>query len=76
MQIKIYGPGWNRCQALEKNTRDALETLGMKAEIVKISDVNQMVEDNVFSTPGLAIDGKVVSMGKVLDVEEIEKLLS
>lgn len=75
MKIEILGPGCRKCLTLENHVREAVEKSGMKAEIVHIFNVNKMVEMGVISTPGLAIDGKIVSQGKVLTEEEIISLL-
>lgn len=75
MKITIYGPGCPKCRALEKNVRKAVEELGIEAEIEHVYDPLKMVEDNVFASPGLGINGKVVSTGKVLSIDEIKQLL-
>ena len=60
---------------MEANTRKALEETGKKAEIVKVTDINKIVEYGVMSTPAIVIDGKVKSYGKTTDVDEIKKWL-
>jgi small redox-active disulfide protein 2 len=75
MKIEILGTGCPKCKQLEANTRKALEETGKNAEIVKVTDINKIVEYGVMSTPAIVIDGKVKSYGKVADVEEIKKWL-
>lgn len=75
MKIKILGTGCPNCKALEANTLKALEELGIKAEIEKITDIAKIMEYGIMSTPGLVIDEKVISYGKVLNLNEIKKLL-
>ncbi|MFH1442630.1 MAG: thioredoxin family protein [Candidatus Micrarchaeota archaeon] len=75
MKIQIYGPGCRRCLTLENHVKDAVEKSGIKAEIGHVFDVNKMVDAGVISTPSLAINGKIVSQGKVLETEEIIALL-
>ncbi|MDP9145041.1 MAG: TRC40/GET3/ArsA family transport-energizing ATPase, partial [Actinomycetota bacterium] len=75
MQIKIVGPGCTRCVALAENARTALSTLGQAAELVKVTDPAQIRALGVRSTPALAIDDKVVSVGRVLSASEIETLI-
>ena len=75
MKIKILGSGCPNCKVLEKNTKEAVEDLKLKAEIEKVTDISKIMEYGVMSTPALVIDEKVVSYGKVLSSEEIKKLL-
>ena len=75
MKIEILGSGCSKCKQLEANTRKALEETGKKAEIVKVTDINKIVEYGVMSTPAIVIDGKVKSYGKINDVDEIKKWL-
>lgn len=76
MIIKILGSGCKKCVALGENANTALANLGLTAEVVKVTDVAQIAAHGVMSTPALAIDDKVVSVGKVLTAAEVEKLLS
>jgi small redox-active disulfide protein 2 len=75
MKIEILGSGCPKCKLLEANARKALEETGKKAEIVKVTDINKIIEYGVMSTPAIVIDGKVKSFGKVADVSEIKKWL-
>jgi small redox-active disulfide protein 2 len=75
MKIKILGSGCSKCKALMENTQTALAQLGLEAEIIKVTDFAEIAAHGVMSTPALAIDDKVVSVGKVLLSSEIEKLL-
>ncbi|MDD4307792.1 MAG: thioredoxin family protein [Thermoplasmata archaeon] len=76
MKIEILGTGCAKCKSLEKNVRQAVSDLGMKAEIVKVEDMNEIIEHGVMVTPALFIDGKSVSVGKLLTVEDVKKLLA
>ena len=51
MEIKILGPGCPNCQRLEKYTREAVAELGIQADISKVSDMQQIMAYDVFSTP-------------------------
>ncbi|MFW6038834.1 MAG: thioredoxin family protein [Candidatus Saliniplasma sp.] len=75
MKIEILGPGCFNCQRLEKNARKAVKELGIDAEIEKVEDVQEMSSRGVMMTPALAIDGETKSAGKVLNPEQIKKLL-
>lgn len=75
MTIKILGSGCKNCVTLAENTRAALAQMGMSAEIIKVTDFSQIASYGIMSTPGLVVDEKVVSFGKVLRTPEIVKLL-
>lgn len=71
MIIKILGSGCKKCQALETNTKEALLNEEMTAKVEKVTDVIDIAKFGIMSTPGLVIDGKVVSSGRVLTPSEI-----
>lgn len=75
MIIKILGAGCKKCVALGENAKAAAAALGKQAEIVKVTDVAEIARYGIMSTPGLVVDEKVLSTGKVLSVEEIAKLI-
>lgn len=75
MKIEILGSGCPKCKMLEVNAKKAVEEKGVKAEIVKVTEIDKIIEYGVMSTPAIVIDGEVKSYGKVADVEEIKKWL-
>lgn len=75
MLIKILGSGCKKCITLAENTQAALDSLGREAQVVKVTDFAEIAAHGVMSTPALAIDDQVVSVGKVLSPGEIEALL-
>ena len=75
MKIKVLGPGCKNCENLADNTKAALKELGLEAEIEKVTDYGGIAGYGVLSTPGLVVDDKVVSSGKVLKPKDIVKLL-
>ncbi|GGO32159.1 hypothetical protein GCM10010991_19220 [Gemmobacter aquaticus] len=75
MIIKILGSGCKKCLTLAENARSAAAAVGKQAEIVKVTDFAEIAAYGVMSTPGLVIDERVVSSGKVLSAEEIGKLI-
>jgi small redox-active disulfide protein 2 len=76
MEIKILGTGCAKCQALERNTREAVAELGISANIEKVTDIHSIIKYDILMTPGLVVDGKVVLAGKSANKEEIKKLLN
>jgi small redox-active disulfide protein 2 len=75
MKLSIYGKGCKKCDQLTANAQEAAETLGMTVEIEKVTDMNAIIDAGVMNTPALAIDGELVTEGKVASAEELEKLL-
>lgn len=75
MIIKILGSGCRRCIALADNAIAAARAAGKEAQIVKITDMAEIAAHGVMSTPGLVIDERLVSTGKVLTPAEIAPLL-
>ena len=76
MKIEILGTGCAKCKALENNTKEALAKIGGFHSVEKIEDMMKIMEYGVMSTPGLVVDGKVKSTGKLLNVDEIVSILS
>ncbi|MCX5698961.1 MAG: thioredoxin family protein [Candidatus Omnitrophica bacterium] len=75
MRIEILGVGCPKCKQLTANAEAAVKELNISAEVSKVSDIGKIVEYGVMMTPALAVDGAVVSAGKVLNKEEIKKIL-
>jgi small redox-active disulfide protein 2 len=75
MIVKILGSGCPKCKQLEKNLREALKLAGIDAQIEKVKNLNEIMKYNVFMVPTLVIDGEVKSVGKVLSIEQIKKLI-
>jgi len=73
--VKVLGSGCAKCNELEANVKTALEQLGMDTAIEHVTDFNVIAAYGVMTTPALVVDGKVVSYGKVLKVDEAVKLL-
>ena len=75
MRIEVLGTGCPKCQSTEQNVRKALEDLGVQAEVVKVTEVDDMIARGVMWTPALVIDGKVVLQGKIPTVDQIKQLV-
>lgn len=74
--IEVLGPGCASCHRLEANAREATVLAGVEAEIRKVTDPREIVGFGIMSTPGLVIDGKVVSSGRVPSAGDIALWLS
>ena len=75
MIIKVLGSGCAKCKKLEEQARKAIENSGVEVTVEKVTDIKKIMEYGVMMTPGLVIDEKVVSTGRVLSAKDIEKLL-
>jgi len=65
LSIKVLGPGCANCRKLEEIAREAVATLGIEAEISKVTDMQQIIAYDVLKTPGLVINEKLVSSGRI-----------
>jgi small redox-active disulfide protein 2 len=73
MEIKVLGPGCPKCKKTEEVVREAVAESGVEATVVKVTDMLDIARHGVFGTPAVVIDGKVKSVGKVPNKEEIKK---
>ncbi|PLY13257.1 MAG: thioredoxin family protein [Desulfuromonas sp.] len=74
-KIQILGTGCAKCNDLAANAKEATELVGVEVEIEKITELNEIMKFGCMTTPGLAVDGKLLSQGKLLKPEQIGKLL-
>ena len=75
MKIEIYGTGCSKCKTLFENIQKALTTLDLKADLIKVEDINQITSAGILFTPAISINGEIKSAGKALSPEDIIKLL-
>jgi len=75
MTIKILGSGCPNCKQLEKNTNEALRQININAEVIKITEISEIMNYGVMSTPALVIDEKIATYGVIPSVEDIKKIL-
>lgn len=73
--IVILGAGCKNCRAVYEAAKEAAARLDLQAEVEYITDMEKVMTYGVMRLPALVLDGKVVSMGRVLKTAEIEKLL-
>ena len=76
MDIKILGTGCAKCSQLEKTTKEVVRELGVEASVEEVKDMKRILEYNVLMTPGLVVNGEVVSSGHVLSKAEVTKLIT
>ncbi len=73
-KIKVLGLGCAKCEALYDNVVQALDELGIDAEVTHVKDMIQIASYGVVTPPGLWVDGQLVFQGKVLSVEELKEI--
>ena len=74
-KIQILGTGCAKCNELATNAKAAAVALGADVEIEKITELSEFVRFGCMTTPGLVIDGVLVSQGKLLKPDQIMKFL-
>ncbi|UCD14444.1 MAG: TM0996/MTH895 family glutaredoxin-like protein [Thermoplasmatales archaeon] len=75
MKIEILGPGCAKCKATEKVVKKAVEELGIQAEVVKVEDLQDIINRGVMMTPAVVVDGEVKISGHKPTVDEIKKII-
>ena len=71
LTIKVLGSGCANCKKLEANVRQAVAQLAVEAQVIKVTEHAEIMKYKVLSTPGLVINEKVVSAGRVPDLAEV-----
>lgn len=74
--VKILGSGCANCKRLEAVARDAVASAGIAAEVTKVTDMQAIMAYDILSTPGLVIDEKVVSSGRIPTQAEIREWMA
>ncbi|MBP7050646.1 MAG: TM0996/MTH895 family glutaredoxin-like protein [Phycisphaerae bacterium] len=75
-KLQILGTGCPKCKKLAENADAAAKALGIEYDMVKVTDINEIMKFGVMMTPALAVDGQVKVVGKVPSPEEIKKMLA
>ena len=73
--IKVLGAGCKSCHEMYENTRKAVKDAGIDVEVEYVTDMEKIMAYGIMSMPGLVVNEKVVSAGKVLKAADVEKLL-
>lgn len=76
IKIKILGSGCPNCQKLAAISQKAVTQMGIEAELIKVTDYNEIMKYPILSTPGLVINEKLVSSGRIPSEAEITSFLA
>lgn len=74
--VKILGSGCANCKKLEAVAREAATNSGVEAEFIKVTDMKAILGYDLLSTPGLVIDEKLVSSGRIPTVAEVQQWMA
>ncbi len=74
-EIKVLGPGCAKCRTTEKITREVVEENGFDVSVTKVEDIVEIMKYNIFATPALVINGKVVFKGGVPSKNQVTELI-
>jgi small redox-active disulfide protein 2 len=73
VKIEILGMGCPKCKKLYENAQAAVKELNVQAEVVKVEDIQKIMDYGLMSTPAIAIDGEVKAAGRIPAPDEIKK---
>ena len=76
MEIKVIGPGCRNCKNLLELVKQAVKEEGIESEIVYLTDIADIMKTGIMQTPGLMINGKIKTMGRVPGLKEIKQFIS
>ncbi len=76
IDIKVLGPGCPKCKVMYNNVLEAVNQLGIEANVTKIEDIMEIMKYNVLSTPVLIVNEVAKIKGRSADLEEIKRILS
>jgi len=74
--LQILGTGCPKCKMLAANAEAAAKAAGIEYELLKVTDINEIMAFGVMMTPALVVDGEVKVMGKVPDPRAIQDMLA
>lgn len=73
LTIKVLGPGCANCKKLEEIVRQAVTSLHVDADVQKVTDMEEIISYDVLKTPGLVINDKLVSSGRIPAPASVEE---
>lgn len=76
MEIKVIGPGCKNCKSLLELVRQAVKEAGIESEIIYLTDMADIMKTGIMQTPGLMINGKIKTVGRVPGLKEIKQFIS
>lgn len=71
LTIKVLGSGCANCKRVEQIVHKVVDEMTLQAEVIKVTEYPEIMKYNVMSTPGLVINEKVVSTGRIPTPAEV-----
>ena len=72
--IKILGTACPNCVTTEKIVTEVVNELNLNVEIIKVTDIQEIMMYDIMNTPAVVIHEKVVIKGRVPSTSEIKEL--
>ncbi len=76
LSIKILGAGCSNCERLYEVARKAVDSLGVQAELTKVTEFPEMMKYGILQTPGLVINEELIMVGKVPSLGDMTAILT
>ncbi len=76
LTIKVLGSGCENCKRLEATARQVVSQLAIEADIIKVTESSEIAKYHLLATPGLVINEKVVSAGRVPGAAEVTTFIT
>ncbi len=76
LTIKVLGSGCANCKRVEQIVRKVVEEMALQAEVIKVTEYPEIMKYNIMSTPGLVINEKIVSTGRIPTPAEVTSWLT
>lgn len=76
LSIKVLGSGCANCHKVEELTKQAVAQLGVQAKVEMVTDMQEIMRYGVIGTPGIVINEKVVSTGRVPALSQITTMIT
>jgi small redox-active disulfide protein 2 len=76
LTIKVLGSGCANCKRLEQITSKVIDQLAIQAEVIKVTDPTVYADYGLLATPGLVINEKLVSSGRIPSPAEITSFVT
>jgi small redox-active disulfide protein 2 len=75
-KLQILGTGCPKCKKLAEITEQVAKASGIEYELIKVTDINEIMKFNIMSTPALAVDGVVKVTGRIPKPDELKTMIN
>lgn len=76
MKIEVLGTGCCKCKKTKEVVEKTLKQSGVEAEVIKVEDIEKIMNYGVMVTPAVVIDGEIILAGKFPEEKDIRKWIS